>query len=135
MLKGKAKKKLNGGVFFWSTEETNWLHETFGGLLFSGAPYLGFRNSFFFWMWLFVSKSPWSFLSYSLWILSCYTSKQINLGQLGRFFGCFFPPRCEGMTAVVWTPRAVSVVTQTESIYMINSTEVSVSVNGATVSH
>lgn len=34
--------------------------------LLSRAAYLGFRNSFFFWMWLFVSKSPSSFLSYSL---------------------------------------------------------------------
>lgn len=42
------------------------------GVLLSWAAYLGFLNSFFFWMWLFVSKSPWSFLSYNLWILSCY---------------------------------------------------------------
>lgn len=49
------------------------------GAFFDWAAYLGFLNSFFFWMWLFVSKSPWSFLSYSLWILSCYkTNKSMD---------------------------------------------------------
>lgn len=75
-----------------------WVHS------FDWAAYLGFLNSFFFWMWLFVSKSPWSFLSYSLWILSCYKTNK-SMEDSGSALTVRWTPPCfdsASSTLCIW---------------------------------
>lgn len=121
MLKGNAKKKLGDGFCFSSTEKTNWLHVTFGGsaLQRSAIP----RVSKFF---LFLDVAVCVKVAMELplvqlvdLVLLHKQNKSIQASGVIFFFfsSFFFSPRREGINTVVWTPHAVSVVTQTQSIY------------------
>ena len=93
--------------------------------------YLGFLNSFFFWMWLFVSKSPWSFLSYSLWIFSCQSKTSKSVKRMKRNEHLCFDL---ASTACLHSSGCkVNVIKWMKLIYLISSDRVRVSVNGAIV--
>lgn len=115
MLKGNAKKKLGDGFCFSSTEKTNWLHVTFGGSALQRSAIPRVSKFFLFLDVAVCVKVAMELPLVQLVDLVLLHKQNKSIQASGVIF--FFPPRREGINTVVWTPHAVSVVTQTQSIY------------------